>query len=509
MTTQPDDLFIQRILGKFGGLSKDMFVYGVGGAFIQVVGLITLPIITRLFTPQEYGTLDLIYQSLGYLSVLLGMNVNSALLRYYYETSADDPGDRRRLVSTAIWSVAGFSLPIIPILSLFAKPFSLWIFDSTEPAAAITLAVFTVPLSLLFHMLTSLQRLERRPKYYIALNFGQTLLNFTLVIILVAVLRVGLIGMFIAQICAFGIGVLAGVFLSRHNLGLVFSWHWMKRLYRYSLPMMPAAFMNWWLVTANRFFLNTYVGLAEVGYYAVAGKIALAMQFMVQTFVLAWEPFMLENLKNPGAHQLYSIALKYYSIGMFAIAAVLSVYAQELFLIVAPISYLSGAGLVAFLVVRYILNGMGYITGVGVAAKEMSIYYSISLLCGVVANTISNVVLTPRFSIYGAAFSETMGIVTSTLVISIISWRLLPIRWKVLPTTVAFMGFAGVSLAAFFVTSMAAAWGWIVVFVIKLVILSIYAVGLALLVERKYLDFMRTEVPRLLAQRFHARRAGQ
>jgi O-antigen/teichoic acid export membrane protein len=184
-------------------------------------------------------------------------------------------------------------------------------------------------------------------------------------------------------------------------------------------------------------------------------------------------------------------------------------FSHELFLIVAPATYLPGAGQVAFLVVRYILGGMGYITSVGVAAKEKSGYYSVSLLCGVVANTVSNLLLTPRYSIYGAAFSETAGIVTSTLVISMISWRLLPIRWKAGPTLLAFLGFVAASLAAAFVSTLVDSWGWIAALAIKLAILLAYTAGLALLVEHKYRVYLRTELPRFLSQRLSARRAGR
>jgi O-antigen/teichoic acid export membrane protein len=321
------------------------------------------------------------------------------------------------------------------------------------------------------------------------------------VIVLVAVARVGLIGMFIAQICAYALGVLAALLLARRQLGFAFAWHWLRKVYRYALPMVPAAFMTWWLAASNRFFLNTYAGLTEVGYYALAGKIAMAMQFIVQTFILAWEPFMLENLKNPDAPRIYAIMLKYYSLGMLAIGATLSVFARELFLIMAPASYLPGTALVAFLVVRHLLNGAGYITGVGVAAREMSYYFSVSLFCGVLANIASNLLLTPLYGIYGAVISEAVGVVVSTVVTSYISWRLMPVRWKLLPTALAVCGFILISIIANNLPSLAESLDPIWLGLIKLALLVVYSGAMALLVERKYLNLLFVEFPRRLARR--------
>jgi len=62
--------------------------------------------------------------------------------------------------------------------------------------------------------------------------------------------------------------------------------------------MLPAALLSWSLIAINRFILNNYVGVVQLGYYSLAGKITLAMSLVVSSFTLAWQPFMLSNLKE-------------------------------------------------------------------------------------------------------------------------------------------------------------------------------------------------------------------
>src|SRR5215204_6643988 len=40
-------------------LSTQTLVYGIGGVALQLVGVITLPIFARVFSPADYGVLEL------------------------------------------------------------------------------------------------------------------------------------------------------------------------------------------------------------------------------------------------------------------------------------------------------------------------------------------------------------------------------------------------------------------------------------------------------------------
>ena len=42
-------------------IGKDSLVYGVGGVLSKVFGLISIPLLTRAFTPEVYGQIDCFY----------------------------------------------------------------------------------------------------------------------------------------------------------------------------------------------------------------------------------------------------------------------------------------------------------------------------------------------------------------------------------------------------------------------------------------------------------------
>jgi len=150
---------------------------------------------------------------------------------------------------------------------------------------------------------------------------------------------------------------------------------------------------------------------------------------------------MLANLKKPEAPKLYRITLNYFVMITLLFGAGLAVFARELVLLIATPAYLPGAALVSLLVLRQILPGVDYITGIGIVVSKKTIFTSLALGAGVLANLASNLLLTARLGIYGAAISELVGVLTNSALVVIISNRLYPISWNKKIITQALLGF--------------------------------------------------------------------
>ena len=70
-------------------IGKDSLVYGVGGVLSKVFGLISIPLLTRAFTPEVYGQIDLLLLIGGFFSIFLIMGTDSALSYYFYNYDVD------------------------------------------------------------------------------------------------------------------------------------------------------------------------------------------------------------------------------------------------------------------------------------------------------------------------------------------------------------------------------------------------------------------------------------
>jgi O-antigen/teichoic acid export membrane protein len=79
-----------RPIGRLGRLSRDLAVYGFGEALVKVVYLISIPIYTRLFAPNEFGVLSYVTTVAGLLGAVLALGGDSAYARYYFEARTDE-----------------------------------------------------------------------------------------------------------------------------------------------------------------------------------------------------------------------------------------------------------------------------------------------------------------------------------------------------------------------------------------------------------------------------------
>jgi O-antigen/teichoic acid export membrane protein len=433
--------FLEHLNKQFTGLSKDVLIYGIGGSLSQVITIITVPIITRILSVEEYGTLDVIYATVGYFAVLMGFRVGSGLSRYYYEVPESDLKNRQRMVSSVTWFVLLVSLPISFLISYFSPTISQQLFQSEDQTFAIRLAIFTLPVISIYNLMIGLQRIKRRPMIYLTINISHSLLYFILVVVLVWNVGAGIPGVFMAQFISYVAGALVGMWFARDLLALTFSKEWFFKMAAFGLPLLPASFLNWTLSSINRLALNSYSGVSQVGYYSLASKISQAMVLVVTSFTLAWEPFMMATLNKPESRKLYPFALNYYLIISMAIGAFLTVFALEIVQIMAPPSYFPSASLVGIFVLRQIIVGMNYITGAGIVWAKMTIYTSVALGVGVLANLAVNFLLTPRYGIFGASIADLVGFTVGAIVTYIVSNRLFPVQWNRRVMSLTFIGY--------------------------------------------------------------------
>src|SRR3954470_23018113 len=91
------------MLKKLLSLLFDAFVYGTGTAMGQIISLLLLPLYTKRLDPGDYGILSMLALMPVVFLTLAAGGMKTALFREFYRV--EDAGQRRRIISTALWSV--------------------------------------------------------------------------------------------------------------------------------------------------------------------------------------------------------------------------------------------------------------------------------------------------------------------------------------------------------------------------------------------------------------------
>jgi O-antigen/teichoic acid export membrane protein len=157
--------------------------------------------------------------------------------------------------------------------------------------------------------------------------------------------------------------------------------------------------------------LEKLTDLKTVGIYKANYKLGIFMMLFVNMFQYAWQPFFLQNAKDPKAKEMFSKVLTYFTLVGSIILIILSLFISDISQIkVAGYSligeqYWSGLHIIPIVLLAYLINGMYVIFSAGIYIEEKSVYVPIITGSGALVNVVANFLLIPVWGITGAALA--------------------------------------------------------------------------------------------------------
>ncbi len=401
----------------FKELGKSILLYGVGSAIVKSISLFLVPIYARVFSPADYGRIDLITTIIAFATIISMMQLESAVSRYYFEEK--NIQKRKEFISTALWTILFCSLFWGLIVSLFSKYLSLLLFKNTNYNIIIIIASLTIPFHNLFAFATVLIRFQKKPVLYIFIVSIHLLVTVGLSILFVVVQKMGLTGVFYGQLLGFILT--AAIILINLRSFIVFSFrkNILTKLLRYSIPLVPAVGGVWVNSYANRFIMLGYLSIVDIGLYTIALKVASVFQLLGNAFRMAWLPFFFETLEKSANHrEIYIRANKIITFVMFFLIAVFSLFSNEIVSIIAPQSYSKAGTLIGILSLSIGLNIIAQTIGMGPAIVKKTIYNTFIYFFSVMINIVFLFTFVPKIGLIGVPYS----LVLSSLTLFIGSW---------------------------------------------------------------------------------------
>jgi O-antigen/teichoic acid export membrane protein len=371
-----------------------------------LVSLALLPIFTRLFTPSEYGIIELLVTASALLTRILAVGVDSALLRFYNDYQVEE---RKGLVFTGLFYLAVVGVPISLVLSRFSDVFSRLLLGSDAHSTLVTLMLLTMPFIMIGWLPQDLTRLEFRKLKYNFLMTGGTVFYAIAAVGLVVFLHKGLWGVIFSHFLKASLFALLGIILVRHNLVPKVDFEKLKKLLSFGAPLLPAAIALWVSNSSDRFFLVRLASLHSVGVYSVANRLAWVQWFVFSSFQLAFTPIAYSIYRRPHTAVLFRRVFMYYIALSSVLGIGVSIFGLNLLRLLTPEAYHPAHRLVGLLSLSVILHGAFYIFGIGISIAEKTKYFAYSYLIGAAANIALNLVMIPRHGAMGAAVATVIS----------------------------------------------------------------------------------------------------
>src|SRR5688572_23218311 len=105
-------------------VAKQSLVYGLSGAALQLIGLVTFPILAREFEPSTYGVLEIGTAAFAIVLTVVDAGFVSSAQRSYYDHPASEQVGRGRVLTTALTATTAFSVVVAVVLITLREPIS-------------------------------------------------------------------------------------------------------------------------------------------------------------------------------------------------------------------------------------------------------------------------------------------------------------------------------------------------------------------------------------------------
>src|SRR5262249_50076222 len=152
---------IQRS-GAIGQLASSSFVYGFGQALGRVFQIVLVPVLTRVFSPAEYGVVDLVMTVFVLATMVTVSGMDAALARSFYE-APDREAPRRKATTSALHRVVAGTL-IGAMVVIMARPLSIVLLASPSYAKYVRILGLAIPFSSFYLFANEALRVTFQPK---------------------------------------------------------------------------------------------------------------------------------------------------------------------------------------------------------------------------------------------------------------------------------------------------------------------------------------------------------
>jgi O-antigen/teichoic acid export membrane protein len=404
MVKRLKNLVAKVIPAAYSPLVKDTAVYGMAKGSSKLFGLLLTPILTRIFSPTDYGVIDIISTTAAMFVMFLSLNLESAIARYFYEIRTEE--ERATLLSTVMFSIMGLVFAIGALTVSLAGTIGNWLFHSSEYDALLIISLVTVPFQMLSGILLLVFRLMRKSTTFWLLTIFQIIVQFVLTLVLVLGERVGIVGVFWANLGSFLLQVIVSLYFQRRFYRLAFSVPYFRRAARFALPGFPAVFVGWLVTALPRYFLLMYAGLAEVGLFAVATKVSSFLMIFIGAFQMGWVPFYMERLNDEGSNKVFAKIQNYFLLLLSAVSLLFIIFSKPIVILFAGHNYSGAENVLGLLFIATCVQyGIGMFWSVGVTKAERTIHLSVAQLIAAAALIMSSIVLVPKYHADGAVIA--------------------------------------------------------------------------------------------------------
>ncbi len=386
-------------------LVKNTIIISIGKFSTKIVSFLLLPLYTAILVPAEKGQVDLLNRISLFLIPLITLQMDEALFRFLIDIKGDN--DKKNIFS---------QLVIFALISSFVWTILIFIFGNIFHYQYTNWLIFYCLASFIFTIVNGFLRGEGNFKMYSLLSFANSVINISLNVLFLAVLRVGLTGMFLSYIIAsVSTGIFGLIYLKAYKLvSLKLDKIKMREMLKYSLPLVPSS-ISWSIITlTDSLMITTNLGSGMNGIYSTSSTFPTIMNTCYGFFNTSWRESASRAVSKDNKNEFYSSV--YLSLRRFLMGVSLLIigFLPFIFNILVNKNYNESYTYIPLMVISVYCSSLAsFSSGIFAAYKDTKILAPTTFVAAVI-NLIFNFIFINKLGL----FAPILGTLTSYIVIN-------------------------------------------------------------------------------------------
>lgn len=388
-------------MDKYKKLASNTLIFAIGTFSSKILSFLLMPFVTRMMGTGDYGSADLIQQTVNVLIPVVTLQVNSAALRF----SLDRAKNKADVFTVGVrTTLIGFV-----IFLFFSYPISLITINDFNLGEYILLIVLFVLVSSFRQLCQQFVRGSGYVKLFAIDGIISTATTLLFTILFLGPFKWGVTGYIMAIIASDACSVIfftVTAKLYRYVKPKVLEKSITSQMLKYCVPLIPTVILWWIINVSDRYMITYFVGSSANGLYTAASKIPNFVILFSQIFIDAWQLSAVDEQENKEARaHFFTKVFRVYSGGVFAVASGLILFCQFITKILVSDAFYDSWQYVPILIIATTYSCIvNFLASVYMAEKK-SVMSLLTASSGAVTNIVLNFVFIPIMGANGAALA--------------------------------------------------------------------------------------------------------
>jgi len=452
---------------------RDFFIYMMPKFIGYGITLLTLPVLTRILAPEDFGvvTMTTLFSTLG--ASVLTLGITSAAQRYYFEYKPASAEQNALLFTTQLFLYLMLIVSGVTVY-FFRDNIALLITGNAGYGTAVFMMFTAGYLGQITTFYLYMYQNMRKAVWHSAFTIMKTVMTGALSILLVWYFKMSYMGLIWASLVSAGAVCLLMFFMFNRKFRVLLSLPVFLENLRYGLQVVPKSLTGFVNMYFDKYMINNLLSLSAVGVYNIGQNVGNIVFFLMGAIWASFQPVYYKEVFDRGEAASTSVGRMFtiFSYVCLAPLLLLILFAGEVLFIVAPPAYYGALDVIIVISAGVATQVFGIYVGVQYAYSKKAYWLFPISVAGAVINIVTNIILIPRYGLVGGAISSSLGTAVVNLLLISIGQRLYRIgyEWK---TLAAFFSIISAAiLSAFFVR--ADGFSPAVVYAPKLALLALY-----------------------------------